>query len=65
MMDPRHVSLRLMSILTDDMADDGVSCWPSGVSVSLTVDSILLSDRVLLMLTTLQLLDNWSWTVTV
>ena len=65
MKDPRDVSLRLMSVLTDDMADDGVSWRPSCVSVLLTVDSILLSDRVPLMLTTLRLLDDRSWTVTV
>ena len=53
MKDPRDVSLRLVSVLADDVVDGCVSRRPSCVSVPLTVDFILLSDRVPLTLATL------------
>ena len=63
MKDPRDVSLRMVSVLADDFVDGCVSWRSSCVSVPLTVDSNLLSDRVQLTLTTLSLCDGQSWTI--
>ena len=58
------VSIGSVSVLADDVADGCVSWRPSCVSVPLTVDSILLSDRVPLTLTTLLLRDGRSGMIT-
>ena len=64
MIDPRDVSMRLVSILADGVVDGCMSWRPSFMSVPLTVDSILLSDRVPLTLTTLLLRDGRSGMIT-
>ena len=60
MMGQSDVLVRLMMVLVGDDVDDCVTCRPFWLSVPLTVDSILLLDRVLVTFFTLMLLDSYS-----
>ena len=53
MMDRSDVLVRLVLVLVGDDVDDCMTCRPSWLSALLTVDSILLLDRVLVTFATL------------
>ena len=65
MMVRSDVLVRLMLVLVCDDVDDCMTCRPSWLFVPLTVDSILLLDRVQFTFATLVLLGCRSRTITV